>query len=61
MFEFGFFIMIFISTLSASFIVTLYFIKGMYLAIFEKTFWFTAHYGIALVFRFYHYIFRVDE
>lgn len=64
-FEFGFFLTIFIATISSAQIVTMVFQSELSvddkLELIRQQFWFTGLYGIAIAFGIYHYILRIDD
>ncbi len=64
-FEFGFFLTIFIATLSSAQIITMIFQPELSvddkLELIKQQFWFTGLYGVAIAFGVYHYILRIDN
>ena len=64
-FEFGFFLILFIATISATYVITMIFQPGLTiedkLEIIRQYFWFFGLYGVAIAFGIYHYIFRMDD
>ena len=69
-FEFGFFLTIFVATISASIIIAIE-IQSLFnvtalniqtkLELIKQYLWFTGLYGVAIAFGIYHYIFHEDE
>lgn len=64
-FEFGFFLSLFIATISATILVAMYFQPELKiedkLEIIRQNFWFIGLYGVAIAFGIYHYILRFDD
>ena len=60
-FEFLFFINLFIATIYLSFVSSAYYIQEMDILILENSWGFVVFYGFAIAFGYYHYIERLDE
>jgi len=64
-FEFGFFLFLFIATTSATILIAMYFQPELKfedkLEIIKQNFWFMGLYGVAIAFGIYHYILRFDD
>jgi hypothetical protein len=63
-FEFGFFICIFIATIVFTNIIAMLYLPELTemqrFEIIQQNFWFVGLYGVAIAFGFYHYILRID-
>ncbi|GAF73032.1 unnamed protein product [marine sediment metagenome] len=61
LFEFIFFLTLFMATLAATFAAAGFYIEGQGIDVFYNYWWFSGLYGIAIACGYYHYILRIDD